>query len=316
MSKIGIVIVTYESEEVVGDCLHSCPAGVRVIVVDNASSDDTCDRVRQFPAVELVANAKNEGFAGAVNQAVAALDTEFVLVLNPDVKLLTPIEPLFAVGSDLATGKLLDQTGVLQKGFALRRFPRPITLIFEVLGINRVWPGNPVNRQYRYLDGDGVVDELQPPGAFLMFRKEVWRALGGMDEEFRPIWFEDVDFCKRASDAGYRTQYVPEVVAVHGGGHSIKILNWRCREVYWYASLLRYASKHYRRRAFLGVSAAVLLSSVPRAVYGVFRWRSLQAIKVYAQIARLAVRSMVSGRVQQQHACCTSGRLSDYGVRQ
>jgi len=273
-----------------------------VIVVDNASSDGTCERVRQFPGVELLANSQNEGFAGAVNKGVGALDTEFALVLNPDVRLLSPIEAFCEAGADLATGKLVDSKGEMQAGFVLRRFPEPITLIFEVLGLNRVWPGNAVNRRYRYLDG-GLDEELQPAGAFLMFRREVWRKLGGMDTEFRPIWFEDVDFCKRAWDAGYQARYVPEVVAMHRGGHSIKILNWRCREVYWYASLLRYASKHYRRRAFLGVSGAVLLSSVPRAVLGVFRWRSFQAITVYARIARLAARSMVSGRVQQPNVC-------------
>lgn len=297
MSRIGIVIVTYESEEIIGDCLRSCPAGTRVVVVDNASSDETCERVRRFAGVELLANAKNNGFGGAVNQGVAALDTEFVLVLNPDVQLLSPIEPLCESGGDLATGKLVDGSGKEQRGFGLRRFPQPITLVFEVLGVNRLWPRNPVNRRYRCLDGSvGPVE--QPPGAFLMFRKEVWRKLGGLDTEFWPIWFEDVDFCKRAQDAGYRARYVPEVVAAHLGGHSIKILNWRCREVYWYASLLRYAAKHFRRQAFRGVSAAVVISSVPRALYGVFRWRSLQAITIYSQVARFAMRSMVSGRVQ------------------
>ena len=132
---------------------------------------------------------------------------------------------------------------------------------------------------------------------------EVWRKLGGLDPEFHPIWFEDVDFCKRARDAGFVARYVPEVVATHRGGHSINILNWRCREVYWYASLLRYASKHFRRRAFRGVSAAVILSSVPRAIYGFFRWRSLQAFTVYGRVIRLAAQSMVSGRVQQPDVC-------------
>jgi N-acetylglucosaminyl-diphospho-decaprenol L-rhamnosyltransferase len=314
VNKIGIVIVTYESEEVIGDCLRSCPQGTRVVVVDNASTDETCGRVRQFPGVELLSNSKNEGFAAAVNQGVASLDTEFVLVLNPDVQLLTPIEPLEA-GGDLATGKLVDSSGSWQKGFGLRRFPLPKTLIFEVLGINRIWPGNPVNRQYRCFDlgldsasDQNFQDVEQPPGAFLMFRREVWRKLGGMDTQFRPIWFEDVDFCKRAWDAGYRARYVPEVHAKHRGGHSIKFLNWRCREVYWYASLLRYASKHFRSRAFLGVSAAVVLSSAPRAIFGVFRWRSLQAITVYARVARLALKSMVSGRVQQPDVCSVLGK--------
>ncbi|HME06682.1 MAG TPA: glycosyltransferase family 2 protein [Bryobacteraceae bacterium] len=305
MARIGIVVVTYRSEETIEDCLRSCPSGGRVVVVDNASGDGTCDRVRRFPAVELLANRSNEGFAGAVNQGVAALDTEFVLVLNPDVSLLTPIEALCEAGSDLATGKLVDGSGVFQKGFSFRAFPRPITLIFEVLGINRLWPGNPVNRRYRCVGFDpergGVVE--QPAGAFLLFRREVWRKLGGLDTEFHPIWFEDVDFCKRASDAGYRARYVPEVVAAHRGGESIKNLNWRCREVYWYASLLRYASKHFRRREFRGVSVAVILSSALRGLIGVFRQRSFEAIKVYGRVIRLAVQSMVSGRVQPPDVC-------------
>ena len=305
MSRIGIVIVTYESEDTVGDCLRSCPSGVPVVVVDNASSDGTRAEVGRFPGVELLANPRNEGFAGAVNQGVAVLDTDYVLVLNPDVKLLTPIGPLCEAGSELATGKLVDATGVVQQGFCVRAFPKPITLIFEVLGVNRLWPGNPVNRRYRCLDFDpnqaGVIE--QPPGAFLLFDREVWRKLGGLDPEFHPIWFEDVDFCKRARDAGYVARYVPQVVAAHRGGHSIEILNWRCREVYWYASLLRYASKHFRRRAFRGVSAAVILSSVPRAIYGFFRRRSFQAFTVYGRVIRLAAQSMVSGRVQQPEVC-------------
>ena len=62
----------------------------------------------------------------------------------------------------------------------------------------------------------------QPAGAFLMFRREVWQQLGGLDEEFYPIWFEDVDFCKRLRDHGYQVYYEPRAVAVHRGGHSIQ----------------------------------------------------------------------------------------------
>jgi len=305
MSKIGIVIVTYESEQTVGDCLRSCPSGVPVVVVDNASSDGTRAEVARFAGVELVANPRNEGFAAAVNQGVEALDTEYVLVLNPDVTLLTPIEPLCETGGDLATGKLVNEAGVVQKGFCVRALPQPMTLVLEVLGVNRLWPENPVNRRYRCLDFDPnhAAAVEQPPGAFLLFRRDVWRKLGGLDTEFHPIWFEDVDFCKRARDAGYVARYVPQVVAAHRGGHSINNLNWRCREVYWYASLLRYASKHFRRRAFRGVSVAVILSSAPRAIYGFFRWRSLQAFTVYGRVIRLAAQSMVSGRVQQPDVC-------------
>ena len=98
-----------------------------------------------------------------------------------------------------------------------------------------------------------------------MFRREVWQRLGGFDTQFYPLWFEDVDFCKRACDLGLKIQYVPQVTARHQGGHSIAGLDWACREVYWYVSLLRYASKHFRPARFSvgerGSSARFLVSN-------------------------------------------------------
>jgi N-acetylglucosaminyl-diphospho-decaprenol L-rhamnosyltransferase len=121
--------------------------------------------------------------------------------------------------------------------------------------------------------------------------------LGGFDTQFYPLWFEDVDFCKRARNLGLKIQYVPEVTAVHQGGHSIAGLPWECREVYWYVSLLRYASKHFRPHAFRWVSAAVVLGSLFRTAIGVMMRRSLRPITVYATIGRLAGRSIISGRI-------------------
>jgi N-acetylglucosaminyl-diphospho-decaprenol L-rhamnosyltransferase len=165
-----------------------------------------------------------------------------------------------------------------------------------------------VNRRYRCvdLDPDQPADVEQPAGAFLMFRREVWETLGGFDEQFHPLWFEDVDFCRRAKDLGVRIRYVPEVVGRHRGGHSVAALNSECRELYWYASLLRYASKHFRSMGYRGVSGAVALGSVLRALAGVFRVRSFKPIAVHARVARLALLCMVSGRVRRP------GGLADY----
>ncbi len=158
-------------------------------------------------------------------------------------------------------------------------FPRHRHWCCEVLGINRLVPVNPVNRSYRCLDLDlsRPAEAEQPPGAFLMFRREVWQRLGGFDTQFYPLWFEDVDFCKRASDLGLKIQYVPQVTAFHQGGHSIAGLEWGCREVYWYVSLLRYASKHFRPRDFRWVSAAVVLGSLFRTAIGVMTTAKFQA---------------------------------------
>jgi N-acetylglucosaminyl-diphospho-decaprenol L-rhamnosyltransferase len=199
----------------------------------------------------------------------------------------------------------VDEAGEVQRGFTLRRFPTPLTLVLEVLGINRVLAANPVNRRYRCLDLDldGDLDNggevEQPPGAFLMFRREVWQRLGGFDTQFHPLWFEDVDFCKRASDLGLKIRYVPQVTARHQGGHSIAGLGWSCREVYWYASLLKYASKHFRPLGYRRVAAAVMLGSLFRTGVEMVRKRSFRPIRVYGEIGRLAGRSLISGRVSE-----------------
>src|ERR1700682_3696296 len=211
MNQTGVVVVTYNSAEVIGRCLDSCK-GLPVVVIDNASTDATRDIVQQRPAVKLIANASNRGFAAAVNQGVEALKTELVLLLNPDAQIETPVDPMAEAcareGVGAAGGKLVDETGKVQSGFALRRFPTPMALIFEVLGINRLLLRNPVNRRYRCLDVDldQPAEADQPPGAFLMFRRHVWQRLGGFDTQFHPVWFEDVDFCKRMRDLGLKIQ--------------------------------------------------------------------------------------------------------------
>jgi N-acetylglucosaminyl-diphospho-decaprenol L-rhamnosyltransferase len=302
MNQTGVVVVTYNSANVIGRCLDSC-AGLPIVVVDNASRDATRDLVQQRPSVKLIGNATNRGFAAAVNQGVAALDTELILLLNPDAELETPLDSMAEAcsreGVGAAGGKLVDETAKVQSGFTLRRFPTPLALTFEVLGINRLLPRNPVNRRYRCLDMDldQPAEADQPPGAFLMFRREVWQRLGGFDTQFHPLWFEDVDFCERARELGLKIQYVPQAIARHRGGHSIAELDWGCRQVYWYASLLRYASKHFQPYAYRGVSAAVVLGSIFRAAIEMIRFRSARPLRVYATITKIAGLSIISGRV-------------------
>jgi N-acetylglucosaminyl-diphospho-decaprenol L-rhamnosyltransferase len=303
MNRTGVVVVTYNSGEVIERCLDSC-AHLLTVVVDNASHDNTVDLVRRRSSVKLIANTNNRGFAGAANQGVAALDTELILLLNPDVELDTPVDALAeACGRKeigAAAGRLVNSLGQIQAGFTVRRFPTPLTLMFEALGINRVLPWNPANRRYRYRDLDlfqaSEVD--QPAGAFLMFRRAVWQQLGGFDTQFYPLWFEDVDFSKRAHLLGLKIQYLPQVTARHRGGHSVAGLDWGCREVYWYVSLIKYASKHFRPYAYRGASAAVVLGSIVRAAVSIVTRRSLRPIQVYAKIARIAWLCLISGRVR------------------
>jgi len=296
------IIVTYNSVDVIDSCLDALSRfapSLTPVVVDNASSDDTVERVCARAGVRLIANGDNRGFAAAVNQgARQATQAEYLLLLNPDAFLASPLDDLIEATRrhGLSAGKLVGEDGRAQTGFTLRRLPTPAALVFELLGLNRMWPGNPVNRRYRYLDRDldqpGPVE--QPAGAFLMTRRDVWERLGGLDEQFHPVWFEDVDLCRRAADAAFRIEYVPSVTARHAGGHSVGQIPRQYRVMCWCDSLLRYAVKHFRPLAYRGVCAAVIVSAVPRMIVAMVQERSLTPVAMYFKIVKLASRRLVS----------------------
>ncbi len=306
MNRIGVVIVTWNSKETIGPCLEAAMReGAEVVVVDNGSSDGTAAEVRRYPTVRLVANTENRGFAAAVNQGIGVLETDLVLLLNPDTVLLTPVAALAEACQDprvaAAAGRLVDGQGIPQRGFSVRRFPTPLTLMLEALGANRVWPSNPVNRRYRCLDLDlsRRSEVEQPAGAFLMIRRDVWRQLGGMDERFHPLWFEDVDYLLRARRLGYRVCYIPEAAARHVGGQSVRRLPAGCRERYWYGSLLTYAAKHFGYGARKLVCAAVIAGSLVRMPVRLLAERRWASLHGYARVVRLAWAFLLDGRPAQ-----------------
>jgi len=143
------------------------------------------------------------------------------------------------------------------------------------------------------LDGAVSQEVEQPAGAFLMIRRDVWDLLGGFDESFHPLWFEDVDFCQRARQQGYRMYYVPRVVAKHTGGHSVSTISLEQRQLYWYGNLLRYAAKHFSGSSERMVCLAVIAGSMLRMVMGIAHRRSLKPLAVFSKIARLAGRRLI-----------------------
>jgi N-acetylglucosaminyl-diphospho-decaprenol L-rhamnosyltransferase len=301
MEDVGIVIVTHNSAPEIGPCLDAAvTTGAEVVVIDNASADGTCAEVERR-RVRLIANSSNAGFAAAVNQGVRALSAPLLLLLNPDAVIQTGIEHLRDACRDPRTaaagGMLVDNCGQPQLGFMVRRFPSPAAICFEVLLVNRLWPRNRVNWQYRCMDLNysAPLEVDQPAGAFLMIRRDVWERLGGFDESFYPLWFEDVDFLKRAKDSSYHIRFVPGVVAKHTGGHSIRKISLEFRQFYWYRSLLKYTAKHFPRGAEKAVCLAVILGSVLRTVLGIPHQRSFKPIAVYGKVVRLAGRQLFLG---------------------
>lgn len=300
MAEVGIVIVTYQSEAVIGACLRSVAgSGAEVVVIDNASSDAGVE-VAKGQGARVIANAENRGFAAAVNQGVNALDTPYVLLLNPDTVLTTGLEPLILrlrqPGVGAAGGLLLSEDGKPQKGFSVRRFPTPAALICEILLVNRAWPLNPVNWNYRCFDltleEARAVD--QPAGAFLMFSREAWQRCGGFDEGFYPVWFEDVDFCKRLKNAGWQVWLEPATRALHHGGHAVESLSFEQSRVYWYGGLLRYAARHFEPAPYRLICVAIVLGSLLRLAGEVFQRHSFSNTAVYGRVARMAAKSLRS----------------------
>ena len=297
---MGAVIVTHNSARVIERCLQSLmaatPERLDIVVVDNASSDDTLEILKRFPPVRVISNARNKGFAGGVNQGIRELSSRLILLLNPDteVKHGLSLLPEEFQQSDVgaAAGLLVDRNGKPQTGFGIRRFPNPSALVFEVLGLNRVWPGNPVNRHYRWLDGDFArpADVQQPAGAFLVIRKDLWEKLGGFDEGFHPVWFEEVDYLRRLSRAGFRIRFQPAAVVEHEGAHSFRRKGWEWRQVCWYASLCRYSAKHFKWPGRLLVSLAVLIGFAGRTAWAALKSRSVRPLAVYIAVAGRSVR--------------------------
>lgn len=297
--RLAALVISFNSAGELPACLdaldaYSAEFSEGVLVIDNASSDGSANLVRRRGGVRLIANTRNLGFAGAVNQGFAALPgAEAILLLNPDAHIAAPPSLLSVELADpkiaAACGQL-GEPGRPQLGFQVRRFPTPAALTLEVLGINRLWPSNRVNRRWRALDLDPAQPACveQPPGACLLIRRRAWDELGGFDEGFYPLWFEDVDFLKRARNAGWRVRYNPRFRAAHSGGHSLATVSWRQRQLYWYGSLLRYAARHFSSSGRRWVCWAVILGLAPRLVMGMITERSSQGVCVCGRLMRLA----------------------------
>lgn len=271
---ISIIIVTYNSAGHIARCLESLAStGAEIIVVDNASQDSTVEKARRIPQVRLIEAGANLGFAAACNRGARQARGDALLFLNPDTVLRSGFKRLAETldqNPEFAAmgAQLVDAQGRPQRGFQVRRFPTTAALVFEILLLNRLFPGNWVNRRYRCLDlspeKPAAVD--QPAGAALLVRRSSFEAVGGFDERFYPLWFEDVDLCLRLKRAGGAIHFCPQAVFEHAGGHSVETLSFSEKQIYWYRNLLYYVRKNLGWMTSITVRAALLCGSVMRMV--------------------------------------------------
>ncbi len=259
---VSIVIVSYRVCAVLTDCLRSLFGGglddvrAEVIVVDNASGDDTAERVRaDFPTVRLIALPTNRGFAGGNNIGLSEATGRNLLLLNPDT-LVPPgaiagcVHYLDAAPTDVgAMGcRVVGTDGAVQWECA-RRAVTPPDEIARAFLLDRLFPGSPLFNRERMpgwnRDTERDVESLL--GAFMLVRREAFVKTGGLDERFF-LMYEDTDYCTRLRGAGYRIRYYPGATITHLGGSS-----WKQEKVAIYASshiaALQYMEKHFPRDA-------------------------------------------------------------------
>jgi len=272
---VSVVIVTYNSRSFIDDCISSVETTVRrhryeVLVVDNASGDGTADHVRRnHRGAEVIDMGRNAGFAAANNRAFEVAQGRHMLLLNGDATVEEhTIDELAAfLDSHPAAGgtapKLVNPDGTDQ-GTA-RSFPTPAAAILGRRSpLTRIFPGNRYAR--RYLTGKDHagrdpfrVDWVS--GACLMVPRVVVDEVGPLDETYFMYW-EDADWCRRITDAGFGIWCVPSVQAVHAEGGSRR--GWSAAQVrHFHRSAYRYYAKHHLRgsRAVLRPVAAAVMSA-------------------------------------------------------
>jgi GT2 family glycosyltransferase len=262
--RLSVIVVTWNSAADIDACIDSINFGseFEVIVVDNASSDTTRDKLSRHHHLRLVANEHNDGYARANNQGIRLAGGEYVLLLNPDTRVeLGALDTLAqyldahpAVGA--VAPRLVSPNGATQ--FSIRSFPTAASILWELTGFARLVPRSRVFGRWKmeYFDYDRAAEVEQPMASCLMVRRSVLELLGGMDEQF-PIFFNDVDLSKRMSDAGWKTTYLPDARVVHRhGGSTRQVRTKMIRESH--RSTFRYLRKHDRSGLFW-LKAIVLL---------------------------------------------------------
>ena len=295
MADVDVIVVTYNSRDGIVGCLEPLTgvAGIRPIVVDNASPDGTAEVAAELGA-DVVALDDNRGFAAGCNTGWPRGTAPAVLFLNPDAQIapdavvrLTEVlerdERVGAVGP-----RIVDPDGTLE--YSQRRFPRLRSTYARALFLYRLfpraaWTDELVRDETAYVAAHPV-EWLS--GACLMVRRSLLEDLGGWDDGFF-MYCEDKDLCRRIRDAGYEVRFEPAAVVTHQGGASgdrsglLHVLA---------ASRIRYARKHFTPAGAAFERAGVALGSLTRLV-AARRGRAMRAGHVRA--LRTALRAEASG---------------------
>jgi GT2 family glycosyltransferase len=277
---LTIIIVNWNVRDLLRACLQSLerhPASrhsQRIIVVDNASTDGSVAMLREeFPAVQVVASARNAGYGGGNNLGLARAEqldaaagrptSSHFLILNPDTE-ATPgaLDALLDYADAHADAGIVGPQLRYADGSAQssrRRFPTLATALFESTWLQPLAPRRLLDDYYvRDRRDDETCDVDWVVGAAMLVRREAYLQVGGFDEQSFFMYSEEIDWCRRIKQAGWRVIYHPQSVIIHHEGKSSEQVSAR-RMIHFNTSKVRYFAKHHGR-AQAGILRLALLS--------------------------------------------------------
>lgn len=282
---LSVIIVSWNTKEMtlqaVGSVLAETGIPLEVIVVDNASSDGSAEALRAtYPHITVIDAGRNGGFSFANNIGLRQATGDALMFLNSDVivapGVLARMVSFLAERPDIGlTGPRLVWPDGRFQAASFRNLPDIKSSLFYLLGLewlNIRLGGKP------YKDaGDPAVSRKAEAlsGAAIMFRRSVYEKIGGLDERFF-MYGEDLDFCKRAGDAGFGIWYLAEATIIHFGGESSKRRKFSALVDFHRASWLYY-KKHFAPRngtlANVAVFVALKAVCVLSFIRNIFRFR-------------------------------------------
>lgn len=276
---ISVVIVNWNAKDFLRLCIDSIkatfpPITYSIIVADNASTDGSPDMIaEEYPEVLLLRSQKNLGYTGASNLGMSRADSEYILLINPDLEFkpgaVAAMIDFMQKNEDVGMvgPKLLCEDGSLQ--YNGRKFP---TFWREFLGVTRLYK---FAREYHdkklswgRSDFDKTVETDEISGACMLTRKSVIDKVGMMDERFF-MYYEDVDWCLRVRKAGWRIFYIAEAVVVHFWMKSACQIGVVKSYAKLYRSQYLYWKKHH------GMLPAVILRIFSYGTLGIMRTKYL-----------------------------------------
>jgi hypothetical protein len=233
MSSVSIIIVTYNSEKEIIKCINSLLPQLndfdgKIIIIDNDSTDKTISFIKDIDSksISIIQNKENFGYTKANNQGIKNVKGDYILFLNPDtiVPNNTIKNLLNEIKDDKKLGVIAPQLrfpdGEIQN--SCRRFPRRRDILYDSIGLSKIFNNSKEFNYWKMGDFDHKKSSLvdQPAGAALLIPKMIFDEIGLLDEQF-PMFFSDVDLCKRIWDAGYNVRFTIKSFIIHKGGASV-----------------------------------------------------------------------------------------------